>query len=148
MYTTKPSLLTYFWSLKVCHPRCICIVRNNKDTIRQNAILCYRESKIATRFGCTKLPSSGRLFQKLKRKLYKTFSLSLSLSLYIYTHTHIYIHIYVYIYIYITFMKHTASRLLPCTAEICSYFRFSVIKIYVLMDCILIVSYYILNTEQ
>ena len=95
MYSPKASLLTYFWSLKVCHPRYICIVRNNKNKIRQYTTLCYRESKIATCFGCTWLPSSDRLFQKCKTKLYKIFlSLCLYIHIYIYIYTHTHIHTY------------------------------------------------------
>jgi len=43
-------------SLKACHPRFVCIIRNNEDTIRQYATPYYGKTKIVKYFFCTRQP--------------------------------------------------------------------------------------------
>jgi len=57
-------------SLEVCHPRSVCIIRNNKDTNRQYATPYYGKSKIVKYFVCTRQLLSGLIFGKCKFVFY------------------------------------------------------------------------------
>ena len=61
---------TSVYNLKVCHSRYVYILRINKNTIRQYTTPYYNKSKVATCFGCTRHPSSGRIFQNCKNENY------------------------------------------------------------------------------
>jgi len=81
----------YFHDRQVCHRRCVCVLRNN-NTIRQHTTLDYSKLKIATCFGCTRLPSSGRCLKHTAWLLQKYN-------------------------FHFTFLKHAVWWWLPCTAE-------------------------------
>ena len=82
-HTTHTHTHTYIWTQKPMYMHTLTqlladtrkhkhaqklTVRNNKDTIRQFTNLYYYKSKIATCFGCTREPSSGRMFQQCKKE--------------------------------------------------------------------------------
>jgi len=121
---TKVFLLSVIFSLLFGLQN---ITRDNKDTFHQHKTLCYRKSKIATCFGCTRQPSWGRMFQKCE----------LNSDIYIYIYRERESVLYNFLF---TFLKQTTCWWQPCTAETCRHFRFPITKSCVLMDCILIVA--------
>ena len=74
IFLARISIYVQSWpiimSLEVCHPRFVCIIRNNKDTIRQHATPYYGKSKVVKCFVCTRQPLSGLIFRRCKFVFY------------------------------------------------------------------------------
>jgi len=58
------------YHLNVCYLCCVCIIRNNNDTILQYTDIYYTKTKIATLFGCTRQPVQALCFRNVKGKLH------------------------------------------------------------------------------
>ena len=56
----------YSYTSKGCHSRCVGIISDIKDALRQYTTLKYSKCKLAAYFGCTRQPSFGRIFRKYK----------------------------------------------------------------------------------